>query len=136
MTESDIQKAFFTIVKYKANRDKRWAWIHSVPNGGKRSLKTAVTMKAEGVMSGVWDVFVPVPVRLTVLGVNSGGMYIEFKRPKFGKAQKGRLTENQIAFAESLFGCYAFSVCYSAQEAIQAIEQYFTTGTGNYGNHV
>lgn len=35
-------------------------WLHSVPNGGKRNLITAVKLKREGVKAGVPDLFLDV----------------------------------------------------------------------------
>ena len=48
-------------------------WIFAVPNGGNRNRVTAAQMKAEGVMRGVPDLFVP-----------SMGLWIEMKRQKGG----------------------------------------------------
>ena len=123
MTESEIQQAFFRAVRLRGNYDKRWKWIHAVPNGGKRSIKTAVILKAEGVASGVWDVFVPVPVG------DFAGLYIEFKRPKTDRSVKGKLTENQIEFYRDNKEYFAFVICYSAVNAYEIIEQYFN---GNF----
>jgi hypothetical protein len=36
-------------------------WLFAVPNGGKRSRKTAADLKAEGVKPGVPDYLLPVP---------------------------------------------------------------------------
>jgi len=47
--------------------------IFAIPNGGYRSRATAGRMKAEGVLSGVPDLFVP-----------AWGLWIEMKRTKGG----------------------------------------------------
>jgi hypothetical protein len=47
----------------------------AVPNGGKRSAKTAALLKAEGVRPGVPDWMLPVP------NCGFSGLAIEFKRP-------------------------------------------------------
>ena len=39
--------------------DPRLEWIHAIPNGGLRNKATASNLKAEGVKSGVLDVFLP-----------------------------------------------------------------------------
>lgn len=48
--------------------------IFAIPNGGKRSIKTANTLKATGVLPGVPDLFVP-----------GWGLWVEMKRAKRGK---------------------------------------------------
>lgn len=48
--------------------------IFAIPNGGKRSIKTAVDLKAEGVVKGVPDLFIPAKL-----------LWIEMKRAKGGK---------------------------------------------------
>lgn len=50
-------------------------WLHSVPNGGARSARTAGRLKAEGVRRGVPDVLLDVP--------RGGfhGLRIELKKP-------------------------------------------------------
>jgi len=53
----------------------------AIPNGGKRDLREAANMKAQGVKAGVYDVFIPVP---------RGpwhGLFVEMKR---AKSQRGR----------------------------------------------
>jgi len=50
-------------------------WFHAVPNGGDRDRRTAGQMAAEGVESGVWDTFLPVP------GGAYDALYLEMKRP-------------------------------------------------------
>lgn len=48
-------------------------WIFAIPNGGKRSRLLAMKLKAEGVRSGVPDLFIP-----------SLKLFIEMKKPKGG----------------------------------------------------
>lgn len=84
--EHSIQAAWFQW----ARLDKDACCAFAVPNGGKRSLITAVRLKAEGVRAGVLDVFVP-----KARG-GSHGLWIEFK------AGSGSLTKEQIAEADRL----------------------------------
>ena len=71
-------------------------WMHAIPNGGAREKASAGNMKAEGVKSGVADIFLPyaVPDRNFV---TQHGLYVEMKRLN-GKPSD--LTDNQIAFRE------------------------------------
>ena len=75
-------------------------WLHAIPNGGSRgdSAKSRQirggALKAEGVRSGVPDIFLPWP--------NAGfhGLYIEMKKPtqKPKRKGKGGMSEEQIKF--------------------------------------
>lgn len=59
-------------------------WLHAIPNGGERGKASAGNMKAEGVKSGVADIFLPVPYDVTAGYThdddNRHGLYIEMKR--------------------------------------------------------
>lgn len=87
--------------------------LHSVPNGGFRSVITASIMKAEGQRRGVMD------LKLNVARNGYHGMWLEMK------AANGVLSAEQIEFkrAVSQQG-YHVEVCHSAVEAISAIEKY------------
>jgi len=88
--------------------------LHNSLNGVKLSKTQAGKAKASGMLSGVPDLFLPLPKN------GHHGLYIEMK------SEKGRLTENQQWFlsnAESLG--YKTAVCYSANEAIKRIEDYY-----------
>ena len=88
--------------------------LYAIPNGGKRAIKTAIALKAQGVKSGVPDMCLPV--------ARNGyhGLYIELKRQKGGtvsETQKSWLT----ALAEQ---GYKAVVCKGAEEAIRTIKEY------------
>ena len=51
--------------------------IFAIPNGGKRSIRTALTLKAEGVVPGVPDLFIP-----------EWRLFIEMKRTRGGIISK------------------------------------------------
>lgn len=101
-----------------------WARMHpvaraffAIPNGGKRSRVEAAIMKAEGVLAGAADGFLP--VRRLCNGEMLGGLFIEFK---FGS---GRLSVDQVAFAHAVTdNGYAFIVAYDADAAIQGTLDY------------
>lgn len=92
--------------------------FHAIPNGGYRSKKTAALMKAEGSLSGVPDLYLPVP-RWWADGSVSHGLYIEMK------AAKGRLSDNQKEIITLLREQgYRVEVCFSVEEAKAAIIRY------------
>ena len=57
--------------------------IFSIPNGGKRGVKTAIKLKKEGVKSGVPDIQILLP--------NSKNVFIEMKKEKDGKLSPAQL---------------------------------------------
>ena len=112
MTEHQEQTALFRILAMYEDKYPLLKWIHAIPNGGHRHISVAKRMKDSGVKSGVWDIFVPIPVD------GYSGMYIEMK---WGK---NKLTDNQEAFRYDLLTVYRWSVCYSAIEAAHTIGDY------------
>lgn len=88
--------------------------IYSIPNGGKRNAIVAAKLKAEGVLAGVPDLFVPV--------ARNGwhGLYIEMK------AGKNKPTEAQNNVMATLSGQgYKCEVCRSLEEFTMVVEAYF-----------
>ena len=66
--------------------------IHAIPNGGARSKATAGRLKAEGVASGVPDLFVP-----------AWGLWVEMKRTKGGSLSAEQ--KDWITYLESVGFC-------------------------------
>jgi hypothetical protein len=107
--------------------------MFAIPNGGLRHKAEANKLKAEGVKSGVPDIFLPVAVRSkNSLGhYDEGywhGLFIEMKKPsekpKDGRS-KGGVSINQIEWHINLrTQNYLVFVCYSWQEARDVILQY------------
>lgn len=91
------------------------ALLHHIPNGGSRHPAEAAHLKAQGTLSGIPDLCLPVP---------SGPYHALYIEMKYGK---NRLTENQKERISQLraFG-NAVAVCYSAQEAIDVISRYIS----------
>jgi len=90
LTESDLQKA---IIMWADTMEDKWPelrWLHHIPNGGKRDGREALSLKRQGVKSGVCDLFLP------VRRANYGGLYIELKRP--GTNAEKELSDKQIEF--------------------------------------
>ena len=105
---------------FKANpaRYPHLEMLHCSLNGVKLSGTQAKIAKGQGMLSGVPDLFLPVPKN------GYHGLFIEMK------SDKGRVTENQHWFltnAESL--SYKTVICYSAKEAISAIQAYYDEET-------
>ena len=105
---------------FKANpvRYPHLDMLHCSLNGVKLSGTQAKIAKGQGMLSGVPDLFLPVPKN------GFHGLFIEMK------SEKGRVTENQHWFltnADSLG--YKTVVCYSAKEAISAIQAYYDQET-------
>ena len=88
--------------------------LHSSLNGVKMTKAQAGRAIAQGMLSGVPDLFLPVPKN------GYHGLFIEMK---YGS---NKVTENQEKFLQNAANVgYAVSVCYSAQEAIKRIEDYY-----------
>lgn len=87
--------------------------IMAIPNGGNRNLITAMKLKAEGVVSGVPDLFIP---------VSNGkyhGMFIEMK---YGK---NKPSENQIKIMDILLkNGYECKVIYTIEKFIEEVNKY------------
>jgi hypothetical protein len=112
--EHDMQVRFFHVVGIASNRYPRLKFIHAIPNGGKRHVRVAMKMKAEGVKRGVADVFVP------LIGYGGQhGLYLEFK------AGKNDLTPEQQEFRDFVEReGFVYRCCYSTEEAIFELEKY------------
>lgn len=63
--------------------------IFAIPNGGKRNISTAKKLKAEGVVPGVPDLFIP-----------AWGIWIEMKRQKGGRTSSDQ--DGMISYLESI----------------------------------
>jgi hypothetical protein len=89
------------------------ALLFAVPNGGKRDVRTAVNLKAEGVVSGVADLLLLMPRH------HVHGLCIEMK------TIKGRQTEAQKEWQLQVERQgYAYSIIRSLPEFIAVLEAY------------
>lgn len=94
-------------------------WMHAIPNGGSRHIVEANKMVGTGTRSGILDFFLPWPVKIY------HGLYIEMKVEKHRNKEDGGLTKQQVyfkAYADNVG--YKTAVCYSWQEARDAIIEY------------
>ncbi len=97
------------------------ALLYAIPNGGKRSIKTARDLKAEGVKAGVPDYCLPVPCG----GFN--GLYLELKRQ-----HGGRVEPEQRAWLAALEAQgYRTEVARGWEAARDALRDYLATDGPN-----
>lgn len=87
----DEHKLQVSCVKwFRLQYPKHARLIFSVPNGGKRNIREAVTLKQEGVLKGVSDIIVAIPNK------QNHGLYIEFK------TKTGRQSKEQKQFQKAV----------------------------------
>ena len=95
--------------------------LHAIPNGGKRDARTAAKLKATGVKSGVYDVFLP------VARCGFHGLYVEMKKESERRKKNGGLRDEQIGFGHAVREQgYATRVAYHWLEAVVFITEYLT----------
>lgn len=88
--------------------------LFAIPNGGKRDATVARKLRAEGVLPGVSDLFLPVARH------GFYGLFIEMKRPA-----GGRLSGEQASFQARVREQNYFAVvCPGADAAIAALQWY------------
>lgn len=113
-TESGHQKALMQWAASCGIPDMHM--LHSVPNGGGRSMSVGALMKAEGVKKGVPDLNWPVPH-----GVFAG-LWIEMKKPL---VCDGLSDEQEKWYWDLRRNHYAVAVCYSWIAARSVICDYY-----------
>lgn len=113
-SESQEQQALFQWAAVMEGKYPELKRLHHIPNGGKRDIRTAKRLKAEGVKPGVPDIFLPVPRH------GFHGLYIEMKADKSCKT-----TDNQDDWIEFLNEQgYRAIVCHGWDEASKEILEY------------
>jgi hypothetical protein len=113
MSESTEQQALFEWAAIEKRKYPELEMLHAIPNSGKRPIKTAVRMKAEGQKSGVSDMFLPVARN------GRHGLYIELK------IRGGRLTDNQAKWIEMVMEQgYSAEICFGWEEAREILLKY------------
>ena len=112
-TEHSEQVALFGWAKANEPRHLQLGLMFAIPNGGKRHIVTGKKLKAEGVKSGVPDIFLGVPKN------GKHGLFIELK------VGKNKPSKNQLWWIHSLRAeGYAVEVCWGFEEARDAIINY------------
>lgn len=114
--EHDAQAALIQWAALNTARYPVLRWLHAIPNAAKRSPHLAAYMKAEGLKAGVPDLFLPCARN------NYHGLYIEMKH---GTNKPSPDQREFLDFAAEQ-GFLAV-VCYSWDEAREAIEEYLET---------
>lgn len=112
------------VIKWRDQHSVRWPGelelLHAIPNGGKRSARTGKSLKDEGVLKSIPDLFLPVP-RLnehSMLGFHPG-MYVEMK--KIGRVPRPDQLEMLRKLSAVGFRCFYFD---NAADCIAEIEKY------------
>jgi hypothetical protein len=87
--------------------------MFAIPNGGLRNKVTAANLKAEGVKSGVFDIFLPAPRS------RWNGLFIELK------VGNNKPTLEQIKFMNEIQDQgYGATVCWDWKKAAEVIQLY------------
>ena len=113
-TEHQEQCALFEWASWMAKRIPELHLMHAIPNGGKRDIRTAARLKAEGVKPGVPDIFLPVPKN------GKHGLYIELKRSRGGTVSKEQEAWIRALSAQEYVCC----VCHGWDQARETILEY------------
>ena len=93
----------------------RWPEVRimAIPNGGKRTQREALRLKAEGVSPGVPDLFIPEWL-----------LWVEMKRPGGGKSGAGKTSAEQEDWHRYLRRIgQGVVVCYTSDGAMEAAEK-------------
>ena len=113
VSESSEQISLFRWASWQSGTYPQLNLMYHTPNGGKRDIKTAKRLKAEGVKAGVPDICLP---------CHRGkyhGLYIELK------AGKNKTTDNQDEWLAALSAeGYKTAVCYDWETASKVILNY------------
>lgn len=113
MTEHQHQAALFKWANMQAATMPELALMFAIPNGGQRNIIVATRLKAEGVKSGVPDIFLP------VARGGAHGLFIELK------TTKGKPSGNQREWIGDLaFMGYSAVFCYGWEDAKDTILEY------------
>lgn len=112
-SEDVEQQAVIQWARMSSGRYPELALLHHIPNGGNRNAREGAKLKRMGVLAGVPDLHLP------VARGRYHSLYIEMK------FDDGRLLKSQREFLTAAAGLQNYCVvCYSAADAIEAIQTY------------
>lgn len=114
-TEHGHQAALFLWMAYQNTKWPNLKLAFAVPNGGKRDIKTASMMKAEGVKAGTSDIVIPIARR------SFHGFFLEMKKP--GERSKESDKQKEFGAGVEAEG-YFYAVCEHWEEAANLISWY------------
>lgn len=118
--ESAEQEAVFTWARLHEHQHPQLKLLHSSLSGVKLNIGQAVKAKKAGMVQGIPDLFLPVPMFDEHDHPIFSGLYLELKR-----RQGGRLSEAQKWFIEQLrANGFRVEVPAGAPEAISIITEY------------
>lgn len=106
-------------------------WFHATPNGGslgdskQSQMIRGAQKKAEGVKAGVYDTFLPWPVKDGPAYVRYSGLFLEMKKP--GEIKK-RSAEQKTFGADMIKAGYACAVADNWLDAAHWVERYMSGG--------
>lgn len=113
-SEHDEQTALFRWAALAAVQWPPLRWMFAIPNGGERHPFVAAKLRAEGVRSGVPDLFLPAPTP------TAHGLFVELK------VGRNKATEHQAQWLAALSAAgYRAVVCYGWEAAARDILDYF-----------
>lgn len=123
-SEHSQQVALFAWAALSVGKYPALAYMFAIPNGGLRDMRTAVSLKAEGVRSGVPDIFLPYPKERWLYKWYHG-CFIEMKKEKHRNHKNGGCSEEQLDFiAYAVSAGYYCKVCYTWTEARDTLIAY------------
>jgi hypothetical protein len=121
-SEHSQQVALFAWAALSVGKYPALAYMFAIPNGGARSDQTRMMLAAEGVRSGVPDIFLPTQ---RCNGHGFVGLFIEMKIEKYRTHKNGGCSEAQLDFINHVTAAgYYCKVCYNWIEARDAIIAY------------
>lgn len=116
-SESEEQQILFQWAQMRRGRYPELDLLFHIPNGGSRGKGEAGRFKAEGVKSGVPDLFLP------VARGDKHGLFIELKRTRGGVVS----TDQKEWTARLREQGYRAEICRGWKEAAELIEKYLIT---------
>lgn len=123
VSEHSQQVALFSACAQYFSEVPELRWLFAIPNGGERNVVIAANMKAEGVKSGVSDIFLPVAKR------GYHGFFIELKT----QAGSESATQKQFGAFVQQQG-YLYLCAHGWAEALRGLMWYLNFGHSKLWN--